>query len=406
MLRQNKWNEEKLEELLQQMPKIVDNRNPQFVYQRLSSKLKKRKQRTWFVPTFAAILALLLIVILLPGMFPSNDVALDNNASQPEMQEKILMEETADFDSEGAEQADMDKTASDVQTENDQYINMLNNEFATEALTAVYEQDLTNNDWTFFAIPDQQVQNLVPVTVLIAKDDTSSWFDSFSYVGGKLTELAWGLNDYFPLNGKMTYEDADKTIHIDLPSDHTYGQGSAGYTTFVQTLHETFSSEEKTVNKVILSTEQVAGMAGHDDFLEELTVEKATNRGYFLFYPIKGEKPFIVPSPTTSDNIESAIREMEQPIPTHELISPIPEHVKIDHVAGNNNVLSVYFSDDTQLIDNAPMIYFTEAILLTAKEFGYEMVKFENPTTEKIGPFQLIQPIRVPIAANKRVIDN
>lgn len=403
MMKQSKWNEEKLEKLLQQMPKIVDKRNPQLIYQNISSELKKRKKRTWLVPTFASILTLSLIIILLPGMFHTNDTAIDNNSSIQEMQQRVLTNDSIESDRHNAEHGGLFGQEADEQTKNDNRSNMLEEEFSTESLTAVYEQDLLTNNWTFFSIPDQQMQNVVPITVLTAKHDATSWFEIFLDVSRKLTENKWGLTDYYPLNGEIAYEEANNIIKIDLPSNHSYRLGSASYSTFIRSLQETFSSEEKGVDKIVFSTEQESGFHGHDDFIDELKVKETTNRGYFLFSPL-GNKPFLVPHEMENSDIKRVFHEMKQSIATHELVSAIPPHVTIDNVEEKDTVLHVFFSDDTQLRNDESMIYFIEAVLLTAKDFGYEMVKFGNTTLEQIGPFDLNEPLKVPIAANKRYI--
>lgn len=41
-----------------------------------------------------------------------------------------------------------------------------------------------------------------------------------------------------------------------------------------------------------------------------------------------------------------------------------------------------------------------EAILLTAKEFGFKKVQFQNAGNEKIGHFNLRKAIEVPVAPN------
>ena len=61
-MKKSEWSDKQLEELLRQMPKIQDHRNPRDIYQNLSR--KKRKQPAWVIPAFATAAALLLFIYI------------------------------------------------------------------------------------------------------------------------------------------------------------------------------------------------------------------------------------------------------------------------------------------------------------------------------------------------------
>ena len=74
-MKKSEWSDKQLEELLRQMPKIKDHRNPRDIYQNLS--LKRRKKPAWILPAIASAAAVLLIVILIPKILVSNQIPMD-----------------------------------------------------------------------------------------------------------------------------------------------------------------------------------------------------------------------------------------------------------------------------------------------------------------------------------------
>lgn len=403
MLGKKEWNETQLEEIIRQLPKIEDKQNPQIIFQNISSRLEKKKRFTWIIPTFASALALLLFFILVPGMFTTKDLSTEGNHSENDSQPELFEENPAVVE-DGSEETK--PTVDSDQEKRQETSEPIVSSFSTEKLSAIYEQDLQKYDWITFGIPDVQAQNVVPVTVLVGKDDSVTWFEKYKQLAEKLPQSAWGLSEYFPLEGKVSYNDATEVLEIDLPSHTVYAQGSAGYTSFIHSLLETFSSDEKKVQKVVFSTEGQKGFNGHGDYIEELPMEKAKNRGYFLFTPVDSDKTFLVPSDVTFENIESAIQEMKKEISTHMLTPTVPKDMTIERIKTDADAVYIHFSKGQQNgMDQLAAIHFVEAVLLTAKDFGYGAVKFETDDFEEIGPFNLKHPIKVPLAANKAFVN-
>ena len=48
-----------------------------------------------------------------------------------------------------------------------------------------------------------------------------------------LTEEDWGLMDYYPLNATFKLSPDGTSVMVDVPNDHSYGQGSASETIFI-----------------------------------------------------------------------------------------------------------------------------------------------------------------------------
>lgn len=405
-MKKSEWNDKQLEDLLKQLPKFTDDRHPHDIYQNISSHVRKRNRLTWAVPTIACVVALFLFFILAPGFLNKSEFSLDKNREDTSEKESFdADDETAvDFNMLDEEQTEKSSEKADKVPKDDQDINDEKDILAKEMVTAVYDDDLSDYDRLTFAIPDQMAQNIVPVTVLVEKDNNASWFEQFSQTAPLLTETDWALGEYYPLNGTLTFDQLTQTIHLNLPADHKYGQGSTGYTVFVRALEETFVSQQETVKSIKFTTENEQGFQGHDDYLEEISLKQFTNRAYYLYEPVQGRKPYIVPFTIVYEDMMEALTEMKKSIVEYELTPAIPQQVFIERLENIEGVLHLYLSNDTQFKNDEEAVYFIEAILLAAKDFGYSSVMFENAPIQEVGPFSLSEQIKVPIGANKRIL--
>lgn len=91
-MKESKWSDEQLQELLSQMPKIKDSRDPKEIYQTIQIKMGKQKKRTWVMPAAAAAAALLLLFILAPNLMnwqESADNQVEIQSDQTQSSEQI-----------------------------------------------------------------------------------------------------------------------------------------------------------------------------------------------------------------------------------------------------------------------------------------------------------------------------
>ena len=80
--------------------------------------------------------------------------------------------------------------------------------------------------------------------------------------------------------------------------------------------------------------------------------------------------------------------------------SAIPQRVHIERVDVRQDNVVIRFALDSQL-DASPSTYWmVEAILLTAKEFGFRSVTFMGGNVKRIGPYIFGKKIAVPVGPN------
>ncbi|MDM5229327.1 hypothetical protein QUF73_24760 [Cytobacillus sp. NJ13] len=419
-MKESKWSDEQLQELLSQMPKIKDDRDPKDIYQAIEIKMGKQKNRTWILPSVAAAAALLLLFILAPNLMSwqeSADKQVELKADRSTSSEQITSEnntilEAKEEDSEliakekGSEEQDQAQLSTEPEAETNDEIS--EKTVASESSpTAVYEEDLAGKEVLTYAIPDKDAQNIVPVSVLIDEDPARTKFEQFEDTMSRLTEDEWGLDDYYPLKANFTYDQGNKMLTVNVPADHPYSISSATELLLEKVLSNIMNNLD--IEKINLMTEGETGIEfSHYGYREEFIPENSNgNLIYYFFYPNGADStPFLVPLREQLNSIKDALIAMQQNRTESNLQASIPEDIDFETEEIQDGKLLIRFNNESEIIDDESTLHAIEAILLTAKDFDFDTVKLENADVDKIGKFDLTEELKVPIAANKRDLPN
>ncbi|PAE43811.1 GerMN domain-containing protein [Bacillus sp. 7884-1] len=388
-MKKSEWSDKQLEELLRQMPKIEDHRNPRDIYQNLS--IKKRKKSAWLIPGFAAIAALLLFFILIPRFIDGTQSFDSAKQEESSSQEKISI---------------ADDKSSILNKEEDGLSGSEAKMMMTEMnKTAIYDDEVENGKVITYWIPDSQAQILVPVSIVVPPDDNKNWLTIFTESMGLLKEEEWGLTDFYPLNATFELDEINNTVIVDVPSDHKYGDGSTGEMTFLDILQKTIASNSQ-INNIILRTNGQPGIEfGNYGEMDKLDVNREGKHGYFFYTPDGLETTYLVPSTNTFQDINAALEAMKTDQAEGSLASSIGPSFQIKEFSIQDNKLIINM-DGSTLMENTPAtVYSFEAILLTAKDFGIETIMVVNAPIKLLGPFDLSKEVKVPLAPNYRPIE-
>ncbi|RSK27488.1 hypothetical protein EJF36_11670 [Bacillus sp. HMF5848] len=398
------WDDDRIESLLRSMPSIQETRSKEAVYASIQEKIKQeqkqqkqpqKKAPTWLVPGFATLAAAFLLIILLPVLFqnqPFDNLSLMQADSSKEestamdegtMEEKIAIQEIAP-----SENALQNPEASD------RALTFMAPEPSSHLVTA---EQYANSTLLTFGVADDMGQNIVPISVLVPQDGRNE-IELLSEIKDTLPIERLGLGVY-PLQPYIIAEKDDTTVQVDVQPGEIIGT-STPELIFMKSLEETFRWLDYT--KVEFTTDGQPGIefAQFGPMLEK-SIELTMDQAYFLYK--KGEEypTFLVPyADVPFVNIEEAITRMNDPVDTHMLLSAIPDGVTITSVVSQDQEVVIEFSKDSTLVNNDEYVYFIEAVLLTAKDFGYTNVSFNGIDNFQIGPYDLTKPIPVPIAPN------
>ncbi|MBT2656437.1 negative regulator of sigma-X activity [Bacillus sp. ISL-18] len=391
-MKKSEWSDRELEELLRQMPRIHDHRDPRDIYQNIS--LKRKRIRPWVLPGLAATAALLLFLILMPkligGMHFSHESAEEKSASSGNT---AMQKDSSAFKKEKA-------SSKEAETNKTQQANLLKTE---NVKTAIYEDQVGKGTVLTYWVPDAQAQILIPVSIITNQSSGQSWLTNYTALMANLQEEEWGLADFYPLNATMKLEKDGNTVIVDVPADHQYGQGSTTETNFISVVQKDISTNSN-CKKIKFTTKGLPGIElGNIGRKEEIDVASQNNHAYFLYFPEDSKLPFLAPSNETYNNINSAFEAMKTD-QSGGLKSSLQTFPQIDHVSISNKIMDLSFDVNSSLQDNQESILSFEALLLTAKEFGIEKVRVRNSPLANLGPFDLTKEINVPIAPNLRNI--
>jgi hypothetical protein len=393
-VKKSEWSDKQIEELLREMPRIKDHRNPRDIYQNLS--LKKRKRPAWIIPGLAAAAALFLFFLLVPKLFDGTHYSLDS-AKQEESssEEKISISE--DDSSISMKREDS------VQNENGISGTEPNMLMADSNKNAVYEEEAGTGTVFTYWIPNSQIQILVPVSILVTPDSSKDWLTNFTESMELLKEEEWGLTDYYPINATLEL-DNNNTVIVDVPSDHKYGQGSATETIFIDSLKYNIATNSQ-VNKIVFTTNGQPGIElGNYGVIEEIEVKPEGKHAYFLYTPDGLETSYHVPSVETYQDINAAFEAMKKNQTEWGLAASIGASFPIKEITIQDKNLIIHLDENKSMENNLETVYSYEAILLTAKEFGIETITVLNAPIELLGPFDLTKEMKVPLAPNHRPI--
>lgn len=406
-MKRSEWNDKQLEELLGNMPKIQDHRDPRDIYQNITIKLNKKKQRSWVVPSVATAAAILLFVILVPNVMNWNDStsnsmqeesAATDSAEQPQMEKVTENNE----DSAGGKE-ESTEIITDNENEGKMQMTSIDEEVS---YTALYKEDISDENVFTYAIPDGQVQNVVPISIVVPKEDGKVILEQFKETMTKLEEEQWGLSEFYPLNADLTVSN-DEALNVSVTSDHPYKYGSTNVMAFTNVLKKL--SQTLGLNEVELYTNDKEGIE-LDGFgnLPKIDAFEDEKEAYYFYYPkTNTEHLYLVPYDGSFKDIKSALNAMKENITTHGLAASIPQDINIEEVqSAGEDILNLKFDDESKISNEPSFIHTIEAILLTAKDFDFEKVIIQYNKLDKIGKFNMNEEIDVPVAPNKMEILN
>ena len=107
-----------------------------------------------------------------------------------------------------------------------------------------------------------------------------------------------------------------------------------------------------------------------------------------------------MPSERSFETFSEALEAMKEGTAFEGIQASIPKNVVFESIENDRKNVIVTFSEETILANNAQYEQAIEAILLTARDFGFESVSFQNSTVETIGAINMYQSVEVPVAPN------
>ncbi|MBD8070293.1 hypothetical protein [Bacillus sp. PS06] len=407
-MKRSEWSDEQLEKVLQQMPQMKDERNPQEIYQNISAKMQKRRRPSWLVPCVATIAAIILITIISPSLMnemkSTSDIAFEENTmSGDESQAESdtgMMSMTRDEESIKVEEENSKESQSNLGVVTD-----------SQPSFVINEDDIGDQTLLTFTVPIDYGQFFSTVSILTNNDGRSSIQKYNEYIpllNNLLSEKYknWGLETY--ALDYLTYteeieNDETKNVVVDIPSNLNISNfSSAESGVFNHTIDNTFRWLREGYSKVIYKLDgKVGTVIGQSGVVSEgITIEKNTKKGYFIYKNEGSDTPFFAYSVDPYDTIEEAFEAMKQieNLGDYSINPSIPEDWTFT-LTPDEKAKHLTISITAPVENREEHILALEAMMLTAKEFDFETVTV-IADIDKVGRIDIGTPIPVPVSLN------
>ncbi|WP_262417742.1 sugar dehydratase [Bacillus sp. YC2] len=355
------WNEERVKELLRQLPAVRDHRSPDAIYRNIQTvKYRKKPVRTWIGPAAATACALCIALLISPHLLTKNE-----SGSQ------LAADEQQTVKTSQADPAKpIRKTFVVSKKEKNKYITMAFADSKTSAVIPVSFEKKKQNESVQEALTEGRDLK-VP--------------DSFMSV----PELLDGV--------QVTADEKDLLVQINR---RVAIESSAEAELLKKMLKETLTWSPYERIKVT-NIQNGAGLEFGKSYgiSTEIPVPKKKNRAYFSYHDDLGQE-YLIPSEQTYDSVKKAIDGMKTDRGSHTAGVIDADSIASVSESENHQRLRIQFSGKHAAEDSLKGILMIEGLLLTAKEFGFSEVLFAHTRAKKIGEYDVTKPVPVPVAPN------
>lgn len=412
--------EDQMEKLLRQMPKIKDDRDPKQIYKEIQPKLANSPRRSKIVPAFALVAALVLFALVVP-MFLNNmqfDMSLSGSDSGSEesmdMATMNADENADDTDTETSREALEEEKESSLKAEEEEQ----SNDFAAAEISTADGKSFVTSSYNVeseyavtIGVSLNEADNFehggstTPLTVIVPRGENDTYVDALNKVRGEIAYENYGV--VVPIiNDNVKISEGDIGLDRPMPildvTDMAKGLTSYQHRLFPKELSDTFSNQY--THFLFSDNGSTKGVqVGNDVYDGPVEYQTKNKRAYFKYHT--GSLPLLVPGHERYTSIGDALKAMTsapEQAENSKLEPSIPDTVQVESLAleKDNTVVRIKLADNSVLENNDETIFALEAMMMVAKEFGIRNVVFESSQDGAIGTITLNEEISVPYSPN------
>ncbi|MCT2537420.1 hypothetical protein NC661_00510 [Aquibacillus koreensis] len=410
--------EEKLKTLLNSMPRIEDEQSKDELYAKISSRVEqkerpsiKRRRFSWVFPSLGTIGVITLFVLI----FQNSPINFNGNYES--LEESSGYDMASDEDRESTEE---DREGTDGDTAENK-INSFGEESEPEmdAIEESAEGEISmadvapnshivtatrpNTTMVQLAVTETNIQNVIPITLIDGDGnrDVNEYYNELeSFID--LSEL--GVKSIIPEGLTFDIDESENQVTMHVSEDFKFPDGSSYPNIFVNALSIMFQPFE--IDAVSIgSTDNSESLFGpivpNDD---QIQLNDFANNGYKLYQSSEKLSELLVPIQGDFASLEEAMIEMQTSEPEFNLKATVPTDISFT-VEENDNTVIVTMDESEIFGDPQQTINMVEAILMTAKSFGFVEVQFQLPILTA-GPYLFDNPIPIPVGVNPIELNN
>lgn len=382
-MKQEHWDEEQIESLLKQTPKMRDVRSKEEVFKRLQEEelfeeeqsVLPQKKFHWksLLVSIASIFVIVLIASSFIGTTP--ELAIE----EPMLEQDLTADEAAFSTFE------------------------MSRALVAPQRTALYEDQVGDSTPFLIGLAGDDAES-VPISVLLPAERIQQDFANesptklalYEHYAPLINEEALGFMAYHPLVGELT-EQNDTLTHT-LPAAPPYDGGTAAMSNYIGVLVDTF----KDSYEEIVFADEAGGRFESSQIgsMPPLELKSDQTKYNYFLYTMRDGRQYISPNFRMSyPDVETALQNMTTEANDIYQTLILPNVTFTTAVEGD--VVTVTFEEplDLEQQDAQAAIRMLEGMLLTARNFD-KSVNFENISPAQWYDFDFTKLMPMPIAAN------
>ena len=405
-MKNSKWSDEQLEQMLSQMPEIKDKRKPQEVYQNITLKMNKKKRKMWVVPTLASVAAALLLFIIAPSFINNMNSSSNDSAEMARENASIAM------DTENKEAISKDASSSNLQKAEESQQNEETNIFSLEeqrSKSYVVNSIGKNEVLLTYGVYLGGAMFPSVVSVIVESDGENvveQWQKTVPRVNEVIRQnLEWGIDEipysYYEDFSEVVTKDNSKAIRVDVDNSiNTESFATAQAAEFTHTIRSFRYLLEDYQHVELFQNNEQGITIGQSGIIENyIDVEKDTKKAYLYYLNNDSNHKILALTNEDFNTIEQALEAMKVDANQGDYTLHPTIIAEISDIKADGSDLEIYYSDSAVLEDTDQYILMLDAIRLTAKEFNFDTVTFYG-NIDKIGDVEIGEPVPVPLAPN------
>ncbi|MBG9456574.1 RNA polymerase sigma factor SigX [Lysinibacillus sphaericus] len=417
----NPFDDDQLEHILNNAPKLSDRRSKEEILNRLLADARlqdsvhlqaiqqpindeitsqeqdnteqtiKKAGRKW--PIFMSVAAVFALTVLTGSMFMnSHDTKMDQ-ANAPETSQYSTMQE--------------DRAAKSSMHDNIMESNIVAEHSRIMSLrSSVYEDDLTDAVAFHIGLANRDKES-VPMTYIIPNERVATDFGKkkpttlqmYEKYAPQIDEEANGFTNYHPYKGELK-EKGDQLVHV-LPKQNDYDVAAKDSGEYVATIQDTFSdSEYKDIEYENLNGTE-SELSNEKEASNSMALTSSNHFNYYLYKDENGVEYLSPNSRRTFSTVTEALVDMRAKN-DNAYVPVVPENITYTVKEVAEGVIVTFDEPlDLTTMDVIRATQLIEAMMLTAASFD-QQVRLDNVIQESWEGFDLKNFLPKPVGANKR----
>jgi len=419
------FDDEQLEHVLNNAPKLSDHRSKEDILNRLMADARLQdnihlqkaiqqpiedeqtkqevpivkepatKSKLRNMQIFMSVAAVFVLTILVGSMLKNNQVEQKDQPSTAETAQYSTMQE--------------DRAAKEAATQDEMLDSksiVAEHERILSLRTSVYEEDVKDAVVFRIGLAGRDAES-VPMTYVIPNERVATDFGGekpstlqmYEKYAPQIDEEAKGFTEYHPYIGELKEKD-DKLIHV-LPKENDYDVASATVNEYKGTLEDTFSGSEYTEVEIQNEDGTPYAFSQEGEPSQAMSLTNAKNYNYYLYQDTNGAEYLSADFRQTFATVTEALTQMKNQN-DDVYLSVVPENVTYTVKEQAEGVV-VTFDIPLDLTSMEPVraTQLVEAMMLTAASFNQQLL-LDNVVQESWEGFDLRGYLPKPVGPNKQ----